>query len=106
MSANRLQLSLRALLIFAVFSGARQGSAEEGEVMVQTHCAACHSLALVYSQNGDHRYWRNTIDLMREKHKLGHIGPEQESAIIDYLANRAVASAISRRAPLEDTFLP
>ncbi len=97
---------LRAWLILSVFFGAGQAAASDGELMVQYYCAACHSLALVYSQSGDSQFWRNTIDLMRAKHNLGPIDPEQEAAIIDYLAKRAVARPAGRRVPLEGAFLP
>ncbi len=74
--------------------------------MVQTYCAACHSLTLVYSQSGDNRFWRETIDLMRAKHNLGPIPPEREAMIIDYLTQRAVERPVFRRVPLEPAFLP
>ncbi|MCZ6619656.1 MAG: cytochrome c [Gammaproteobacteria bacterium] len=101
---------LRVWLIFVMLSGAGHAAAEEGETLVQTYCAACHSLALVYSQSGNNGFWRDIIDLMRAKHNLGPIPPEQETAIVDYLATRAVTGPVEgrtqRRAPLEPVFLP
>ena len=106
MPATRIRHKLRAWLIFAVLFGTWPVAAQDGEVMVQTYCAACHSLALVYSQTGNNRFWRNTIDLMREKHNLGPIPAEREAAIITFLAKRAAPQQLMRRLPLEPPFLP
>ncbi|MCH8140351.1 MAG: hypothetical protein IH908_02015 [Proteobacteria bacterium] len=106
MSTGRLRHPLRTWLIMVVLSGAWQAAARDGDVMVQTYCAACHSLTLVYSQSGNKQFWRNTIDLMRAKHNLGPIPPAFETSIIDYLAKRAVERPIVRRALLEPAFLP
>lgn len=92
--------------MFMLLFLASSTKAQEGELMVQTYCAACHSLALVYSQSGNNRFWRDTIDLMRAKHNLGPIAPEREAAIIDYLAKRAVERPTFRRAPLDPALLP
>ena len=116
MSISRGKREPRVWLKFAVLFAAwlaaaqaaaqQEASAQDGEVFVQTYCAACHSLALVYSQSGDKLFWRNTIDLMRAKHNLGVIPAEREVAIIDYLVTRAVSQPVLRRPPLAPAFLP
>ena len=57
---------LRVSLILLILSETLSVAAEEGERMVQTYCATCHSLALVYAQSGNERFWRTTINAMRE----------------------------------------
>lgn len=108
MHASRpIHFRLKLMVLFgASLSGAQQLGAQEGEMTVQVYCSPCHSLALVYSQNGDETFWRDTIDLMRAKHNLGPIPVERETVIIDFLAKRSTVKPTLRRAPLEAGFLP
>lgn len=69
--------------------------------MVQAHCSACHSLALVAQNRMTRQGWITTIRWMQEKQGLWDLG-NAEVAIVDYLErNYGVTDIPWRRKPLE-----
>ncbi len=69
----------------------------DGATLVQAHCTACHSLALVESQRGDEAFWRDTIRWMQRTQNLWVIPPEQETVLLGYLAQRYAEGDSGRR---------
>lgn len=72
-----------------------------GAGLVQAHCGACHSLALVTQNRMSRERWLGTIRWMQDKQGLWDLG-DAESEIIDYLANNyGVTEPRWRRKPLK-----
>lgn len=73
---------------------------DAGEQLVQAHCAACHSLALVSQNRMSRQGWIRTIRWMQEKQGLWDLGAA-EKPIVDYLErNYGVTNMPWRRKPL------
>lgn len=73
---------------------------DDGIEMVQAHCGACHSLALVTQNRMTREGWISTIRWMQQKQGLWDLG-EAEAVIVDYLErNYGVADVPWRRKPL------
>ena len=113
----RLRRSLSALLLAAATTGAlAQARAETdprtgliiapGWELVNGHCGGCHSHALVTAQRGDERFWRSTIRWMQRTQNLWEIPPQQEAALLAYLAEHYSESDWGRRPPLPALLLP
>ena len=75
------------------------------EVLMQAHCLGCHSQALIASQRGDEAFWLNTIRWMQRTQNLWPIPPEQESALVSYLAEIYAEEAWGRRPQLSPTLI-
>lgn len=74
--------------------------------LVLGHCGACHSYKLITAQRGNRDYWLKTIRWMQNTQNLWPIPAEQESAILDYLAEHYDETQWGRRPPLKATLLP
>ncbi len=79
---------------------------DEGWTLVNAHCGACHSHALVTSQRGDAAFWLKTIRWMQQTQKLWPIPAEQEAQIIDYLKRNYSEADWGRRPPLPPSLMP
>ncbi|MEM7002967.1 MAG: hypothetical protein AAF529_19425 [Pseudomonadota bacterium] len=77
----------------------------EPEVLMQAHCLGCHSQALIASQRGDEAFWLNTIRWMQRTQNLWPIPPDQESALVSYLADTYAEEAWGRRPQLSPTLI-
>ena len=72
-----------------------------GKSLVQAHCSACHSLALVTQNRGDAEHWTGLIRWMQAEHKLWDLG-SAEAPLVEYLATHYGAPANPpRRQPLQ-----
>ena len=78
----------------------------DGKNLVLGHCSGCHSLALVTAQRGDQRFWLKTIRWMQKKHNLWPIPADQETVIIDYLAEHFADEDWGRRPALPQALMP
>ncbi len=77
-----------------------------GWELVRAHCGACHAYQLVTSQRGDAEFWRGTIRWMQKTQNLWPIEPNQERAIIDYLAANYAEAEWGRRPNLAPHLMP
>ena len=77
-----------------------------GDHLVQGHCSACHSLALVVAQRGDRSFWLKTIRTMQTEHNLWQLPPTHEQAILDYLVEHYSEAEWGRRPGLPVHLLP
>lgn len=85
----------------AVDRSVSSATIDEGAELVQAHCGACHSLALVAQNRMTRRGWINTIRWMQEKQGLWDLGDSQ-AVIVEYLAQTyGVTEVPWRRKPLE-----
>ena len=108
------RLTLRALgalmMLAAPVLGAQEGPALDpatglveapGKALVQAHCGACHSLALVTQNRGDEKHWTKLIRWMQAEHNLWDLGPA-EADILAYLSTHYDAPENPpRRQPLQ-----
>jgi len=99
-------LLLTAAEVGAVDADAALLPAAPGVELVQRHCVACHSLALVASQRGDRDFWIHLIRWMQAEHNLWQLPPPEESALLDYLSTELGASAGARRLALPPHLMP
>lgn len=74
--------------------------------LVLAHCGACHGYKLITAQRGDRDYWLKTIRWMQRTQNLWPLPPEQEPAILDYLADHYDETEWGRRPPLKSKLLP
>ncbi len=51
-------------------------------------CTACHGVALIKAQGLTRDLWDSTIDLMREKHRMPEVKPEERAEILTYLTEQ------------------
>ena len=79
---------------------------DDGWVLVNGHCGACHSHKLVTAQRGDADFWLGIIRWMQRTQNLWQLPPEQEKTIVDYLARHYNETEWGRRPPLGPTMLP
>ena len=77
-----------------------------GWELANAHCGACHSHRLVTSQGGDEAFWLGTIRWMQATQNLWPIPPEQEEALIDYLATFYPPDEWGRRPALPKRLMP
>jgi hypothetical protein len=77
-----------------------------GADLVQAHCSACHSLALVTSQRGDQKFWLKTIRWMQATQNLWVLPPEHEARIVAYLSEHYAQTEWGRRPNLEPRLMP
>ena len=78
----------------------------EGWRLVDAHCGACHSHALVTEQRGDREFWTSTIRWMQRTQNLWQIPEAQERVLIDYLARHYNETEWGRRPPLPASLRP
>ena len=64
-----------------------QNSLAEGKQRFETHCGACHSLALPRSQNLDRATWKWVIDDMVTEFGAVWLTAEDRQLILDYLVS-------------------
>jgi hypothetical protein len=73
---------------------------DQGAQLVQAHCSACHSLALVTQNRMSREGWIATIRWMQDKQGLWDLG-QAEAMIVEYLAEHfGVTEPRWRRKPL------
>lgn len=77
----------------------------KGVELVQAHCSACHSLALITQNRMTRDRWLDTIRWMQETQGLWPLG-EQEPVILDYLAKHFAPVATGRRPALPSHLMP
>ena len=76
-----------ALMLSFLSSGwSDEGTAKDpGKAAFETHCGACHSLALPRSQHLDRANWRWVVDDMVNEFGADWLDAETQEIIIDYL---------------------
>ncbi|MEL7538242.1 MAG: hypothetical protein AAFZ58_07840 [Pseudomonadota bacterium] len=79
---------------------------DEGWVLVNGHCGACHSHRLVTAQRGDEAFWTKTIRWMQRTQNLWQIPDHQEQIIVRYLAKHYNETEWGRRPALSPVLLP
>ncbi|MEM1260995.1 MAG: hypothetical protein AAGH76_01230 [Pseudomonadota bacterium] len=79
---------------------------DDGWVLVNGHCGACHSHRLVTAQRGDAEFWLDTIRWMQRTQNLWDLPADQEQAIVAYLAKHYNETEWGRRPALSPTLLP
>lgn len=77
-----------------------------GWELARAHCGACHSYRLITAQRGDRDFWLATIRWMQRTQNLWQLPPQQESAILDYLADAYAETEWGRRPALSPQLLP
>ena len=79
----------------------------EGREAVETHCVRCHSGRLVAQNRGNEDDWLKTIRRMQETQGLWELPPDDERAIVAYLARHYPRAADGgRRPPLAEHLMP
>lgn len=77
-----------------------------GAELVQAHCSACHSLALITSQRGDKTFWLKTIRWMQATQNLWVLPADHEARIVAYLSKHYAETEWGRRPHLEPQLMP
>ncbi len=57
-----------------------------GQTEVRTHCATCHSLAIVTQQRLSKKVWDEVLVWMVNEQEMPEVAAAERSIIIDYLA--------------------
>ncbi|MEP0985113.1 cytochrome C [Ekhidna sp.] len=73
----------------------------EGLKLVIQNCTPCHSAKLITQNRMTETGWKSTIQWMQETQNLWDLG-DNESSIINYLANNYAPQKKGRRAQLEN----
>lgn len=93
-------------LLFAGSVAAVELPDDPAKPLVVGHCSACHSLDLVTAQRGNKAFWLKTIRWMQATQNLWEIPAQQETAIIDYLAEHLAEGEFARRPNLAAELRP
>jgi mono/diheme cytochrome c family protein len=81
-----LVLLVTTILALACGSPADQGQqqAEQGQQLVETRCAECHTLDRVTAASKSQQEWADTVDRMIERG--ASLDEQERESVIDYLA--------------------
>jgi len=74
--------------------------------LARAHCGVCHSYRLVTANRGNREYWLDMLRWMQRTQNLWPIPPEQESQLLDYLADNYNETEWGRRPPLSPSLIP
>ncbi len=77
-----------------------------GMDIVKTNCTVCHSAKFITLQKGDRDTWLSMIRWMQDSQGLWKFDEKTEDTILTYLETNYPPSDISRRANLEQKYLP
>jgi len=101
-----LLLSLLATVVGAVELDVSTGMViAPGFEVVSVQCTVCHSGKLITQNRADRDGWLAMIRWMQDTQGLWSLG-ENESLVLDYLAQNYGPLAVGRRRPLPPELLP
>ena len=80
---QRIGLSL-VLLLTTILALACGSPAEQGQQLVETRCAECHTLDRVTSASKSQQEWADTVDRMIERG--ASVDDQERESVVGYLA--------------------
>lgn len=78
------RLAVMALCLPALAGAAEDAATDEGKVLFETYCSACHTLMLPQSQNLNRANWEWVLDDMVNQFGC-NVDAADQKLIIDYL---------------------